>query len=421
MGFFLMKNNELIPHLFRTEYGKIVAVLSKLFGIVHIEIAEDLASETFLVAAETWPYNGIPNNPTAWLYTVAKNKAKNHFARNSLFTNKIANELKRDSKDWMDGEIDWSDKNIEDSQLQMMFAICHPSIPEKGQIALALRILCGFSVNEIANAFLCNKDTIHKRLFRAKEILRVENIQLEIPRNSEITQRLDTVLKTLYLLFNEGYYSEYNVLMIRKELCVEAMNLLYVLLQNKHTNQHNTNSLMSLMCFHSSRLDARLSKNGEVILYEDQDTSLWNQTLIEKGFYYLQQASKHDAISPYYLEASIAYWYTVKMDSEEKWKSILYLYDQLLIINYTPIAALNRIIALSKVKGKIEALKELKNLNYKDNHFYFLLMGNLYEGIDYKKAITALEKALHLSHSETEKLTILTKIEKLHSLARSKT
>lgn len=158
-----------------------------------------------------------------------------------------------------------------------------------------------------------------------------------IPDESQLQTRLDTVLRTLYLLFSEGYYSERNPSLIRKELCLEAMNLAYLLLQNDLTNNHSTNSLMALMCFHSSRLDARLSEKGEIILYQNQDENLWDKTLIEKGFYYLQQASKWEIVSKYYLEASIAYWYTVKNDNQEKWESILSLYDQLLKIDYTPI------------------------------------------------------------------------------------
>ena len=167
-----MEQQELIPHLFRTEYRKIVSVLCKHFGFSQMEAAEDIASETFLTAAQTWPMKGIPQNPVAWLYNVAKNKAKNHLQRNSLYENKIAPELKSAFSDWQESEIDLSPQNINDSQLQMMFAICHPSIPPEAQIGLSLRILCGFGIEEIADAFLTNKETINKRLFRAKEKLR---------------------------------------------------------------------------------------------------------------------------------------------------------------------------------------------------------------------------------------------------------
>jgi RNA polymerase sigma-70 factor (ECF subfamily) len=232
-----MKKNELIPHLFRTEYRKIVAVLCKHFGFDEIEIAEDIASDTFMTAAQTWGMNGVPKNPTAWLYNVAKNKAKNYLQRDSLFKNKIALEIKKTSSDSEENEIDLSTQNINDSQLQMMFAICHPSISPEAQIGLSLRILCGFGIEEIADAFLTNKETINKRLFRAKGKLREEKIKIEMPHVSEIDARLINVLRTIYLLFSEGYYSESQNQIIRKELCFEAMRLCTMLVENSSTNK----------------------------------------------------------------------------------------------------------------------------------------------------------------------------------------
>jgi len=232
-----MKKNELIPHLFRTEYRKIVAVLCKHFGFDEIEIAEDIASDTFMTAAQTWGMNGVPKNPTAWLYNVAKNKAKNYLQRDSLFKNKIALEIKKTSSDSEENEIDLSTQNIKDSQLLMMFAICHPSISPEAQIGLSLRILCGFGIEEIADAFLTNKETINKRLFRAKGKLREEKIKIEMPDVSEIDARLINVLRTIYLLFSEGYYSESQNQIIRKELCFEAMRLCTMLVENPSTNK----------------------------------------------------------------------------------------------------------------------------------------------------------------------------------------
>ncbi|HEY2720513.1 MAG TPA: sigma-70 family RNA polymerase sigma factor, partial [Chitinophagaceae bacterium] len=195
-----MDSEKLIPHLFRTEFRKIAAVLCKVFGIDHIEIAEDIASETFLAAFETWTYRGLPENPTAWLYHVAKNKAKNYLHRNSVFENKIMPDLKKTSQQADLDEVDLSTQNITDSQLQMMFALCHPSISTSAQVGLSLRILCGFGIEEIADAFLTNKEAINKRLFRAKETLRNEGIRIELPPSAEIDARLNSVLTTIYLL-----------------------------------------------------------------------------------------------------------------------------------------------------------------------------------------------------------------------------
>ena len=212
-------------------------MLCKHFGFDEIEIAEDIASDTFMTAAQTWGMNGVPKNPTAWLYNVAKNKAKNYLQRDSLFKNKIALEIKKTSSDSEENEIDLSTQNINDSQLQMMFAICHPSISPEAQIGLSLRILCGFGIEEIADAFLTNKETINKRLFRAKGKLREEKIKIEMPDVSEIDARLINVLRTIYLLFSEGYYSESQNQIIRKELCFEAMRLCTMLVENPSTNK----------------------------------------------------------------------------------------------------------------------------------------------------------------------------------------
>ncbi len=352
-----MEGNELLPNLFRTEYRKIAAVLCKHFGFVHMEIAEDIVSDTFLTATETWGLKGLPENPVAWLYTVAKNKAKN-LLKHEAVQQKTAKILSTPEHEITNTDIDLSDENIRDSQLQMMFAVCHPAIPAESQIGLALRILCGFGIEEIADAFLTNKETINKRLFRAKEKLREENIAIAFPGKTEINKRLEMVLRTLYLLFNEGYYSASQNAVLRKDLCMEAMRLTILLLENPSTNLPPVNALLSLMCFQSSRFEARTDASGETVLYNDQDTSLWDQQLIMQGEYYLNMASQGQVLSKYHLEAGIAYWHTIKEDSAEKWEQILQLYNHLLQLEYSPMAALNRTYALSKANGKAEAIAE---------------------------------------------------------------
>ncbi|HLZ16942.1 MAG TPA: DUF6596 domain-containing protein [Cyclobacteriaceae bacterium] len=403
---------EIIPHLFRTEHRKITAVLCKLFGIEHMEVAQDIASDTFLLAMETWSYKGIPENPVAWLYTVAKNKAKNHLHRNQIFFDHVAPQLQAFAN--AEGiEIDLSDKNIQDSQLQMLFAICHPSIPAEAQVGLALRILCGFGIDEIASAFLTNKETINKRLFRAKEKLQHEQVKIVFPPEEKIHSRLETVLTTLYLLFNEGYYSESKDAIVREDLCQEAMRLTLLLIEHDSTNQPYVRAMYALMCFHASRFPARKNKNGDMVLYQDQDEALWNAELINKGMYFLNLASAGDKISRYHLEAGIAYWHTIKADSQEKWSAILSLYNQLLQIEYSPVAALNRTYALAKTNGKEEAIAEAEKLKLNDNHFYFTLLGELYKGIDNDKARQHFQKAFLLARTQTDKQTLQKQIDAL--------
>ena len=409
----MKKEEGIIPHLFRTEYRKIIAVLSKRFGFEQIEIAEDIASDTFLTATQAWGISGLPENPVAWLYNVAKNKAKNHLQRNTVFENKIAPVLNYGAFPSLDPDIDLSPENINDSQLQMMFAICHPSISSEAQIGLSLRILCGFGIEEIADAFLTNKETINKRLFRAKERLRAEKIDIELPSIAQMDSRLEVVLATIYLLFNEGYYSLSQNKTIRKELCFEAMRLCKMLVDNEITNKPPANALLSLMCFHASRFEARFNKYGETVLYDEQDTGLWNPELISQGGYYLNRSANGDSVSKYHLEAGIAYWSTQKSDTKDKWENVLQLYNRLLQIQYSPIAALNRTYALAKAKSKEEAIAEAEKLNLTENPFYFGLLGELWLDIDNKKSIQNFKKALILAKTETGRLAIQTKLDRL--------
>ena len=407
-----------------------VAVISKLYGLQHIEIAEDIVSETFLVASETWGIKDIPNNPTAWLYAVAKQKALYHFRRNKIFEKKIVPEIvSRQVDSTGEEEPNFSDQNIKDSQLQMLFAVCNPAIASEAQIGLALRILCGFGIDEIAEAFLSNKETINKRLFRAKEKLRTEKVTMDLPSEHEITHRLDNVLHVIYLLFNEGYYSKTRNEVLRKELCLEAMRLGLMLTEYTRTNQPKTNALIALMCFHASRFNARQQNDPNIsrlILYDEQNKDLWDQSLINQGWHFLNLSAHGNEITSYHLEARIASWHCVKEDSKEKWDDILRLYDQLLLINYSPSVALHRIFALYKAndgmpdnQARRTALHEAEKLQFENNHFYFLLLGELYKSIDTNKAKINFEKAYALAKTDLEKQIIQEKIHNLGNIGKA--
>ena len=255
--------------------------------------------------------------------------------------------------------------------------------------------------------------TINKRLFRAREKLRQAKVQIAFPGRQEIHQRLEPVLQTLYLLFNEGYYSESNNSVLREELCLEAMRLNYLLLENEQTRLPQVNALLSLMCFHASRFAARKNCNGAIVLYQDQDETLWNEALITKGALLLKEASIGNTLSKYHLEASIAYWHTQKKDTPEKWENILQLYNRLLQLAYSPIAALNRTYALSKVAGKATAIIEAEKLLLVSNHFYFALLGELYTGIDDQKARLHFAQALALAKTAADKASMQKKMDGL--------
>lgn len=390
-----------------------VAVISRRFGLQHIEIAEDIVSETFLQASESWGIKGVPENPTAWLYAVAKQKTLYHFRRNRIFEEKVIPAITSEVERNDETALDFSTQNIRDSQLQMLFAICNPAIASEAQIGLALRILCGFGIDEIADAFLSNKETINKRLFRAKEKLRTENISMELPPESELAGRLDNVLHIIYLLFSEGYYSKTQDQILRKDLCIEALRLGLMLTEYEKTNLPKTSALIALMCFHASRFDARLTNGDALVLYEQQNEALWDQTLINQGMHFLGVSAQGDEVSSYHLEARIASWHCMKKDTPEKWQDILQLYDELLRVNYSPSVALNRVFALYKVKGPQAALTEALALCMEDSHFYFLLLGELYRQLDKTKARHNFQMAYNLARTQTEKQGIQEKIDGL--------
>lgn len=408
-----MNGQELIPHLFRTEYRKLVSVLCSHFGIQHMETAEDIVSDTFLSASESWGMKGIPENPVAWLYTVAKNKTRTYLNRNKLFEQKLSPEIRYGSAQSEEPDPDFSDRNIEDSQLAMIFAVCNPLVSSESQVALALNLLCGFGAQEIADAFLSNREVIYKRLNRAREKLKEAGMAIAPPTAAETDARLDNVLTTLYLLFSEGYYSASQNTILRQELCAEAMRLVHLLSENTLTARPSIDALLALMCFHASRFEARSGQNGEIILYDEQDETRWDRELIAHGSYLLERASTGTVLSKYHLEANIAYWHTHKQDSAEKWENILQLYNRLLQLEYSPMAALNRTYALSKANGREEAIREAEKLGLENNHFYFSLLGNLYTGIDNTKARQHFLRALELAHSEAERRLIERNIERL--------
>ena len=410
-----MENNAL-KDLFQREFAKIVAVISKQFGLKHIALAEDIVSETFLTAIESWAVKGIPENPTAWLYKVARQKCLYHFRRGKIYDEKVLPNLTSQHAHTEGfSELNFTNDNIRDSQLQMMFAVCNPAIASEAQIGLALRILCGFSIEEIAEAFLSNKETINKRLFRAKERLREENITLSrvVEDQTEIINRLDNVLHMIYLLFNEGYYSRTQNEILRRDLCYEAMRLGVMLTEYSPTNLPMTNALMALMCFHASRFNARQTNENSMVLYEQQNEDSWDQDLIRQGRHFLLRSAEGDEMTSYHLEAKIASWHCIKEDTQEKWDQILQLYNQLLMINYSPAVALNRTFALYKANGREIALKEAEKLRLEHNHFYFVLLGELYREVDEKKAKFNYQKALALAKTEIEKQGIQEKINKL--------
>jgi RNA polymerase sigma factor (sigma-70 family) len=405
-----MDQSNLIPQLYRQEFSKMVALICSRFGVDQMDAAEDIVSETFLAAAETWGLKGVPDNPVGWLYRVARNNTLNGLKHERVFRQKVKGELVRGSVWRVEPELDISPENIEDSQLRMIFAVCHPSIPVEAQVSLALRVLCGFTIDETAQALLTTKANINKRLYRAKEKLRSSGVTLTLPDEGEMNARLDAVLVTLYLLFNEGYYSASPDKLLRKDLCLEAMRLTYLLTEHREIVRADIYSLLALMCFQASRLNARVDAAGGLVLYEQQDSGLWDVELINRGNSFFVKACDAGVLSRYQLEAAIAWWHTHHRDGREKWENILMLYNKLLIMDYSPIAALNRAYAFARVYGKEAAIPEAEGLELEGNMFYHSLLGELYMRVDDRVAIGHFERAAALASTEAERSVLREKI-----------
>jgi RNA polymerase sigma-70 factor (ECF subfamily) len=406
--------NQLVDHLFRHESGKMIAVLSKLLGLRDLQTAQDITQDTLLQALRTWSYKGLPDNPAAWLYRVARNKAVDHLRREKTFRGvRSQHAYLLQSEYTLNATVHFFEAGeIEDSQLRMMFAVCHPSIPVDSQIALALKTLCGLSVGEIARAFLKDEETIAKRIYRAKEKIKAESIELELPSPSQLPKRLDAVLHCLYLLFSEGYNSSHAMQLIREELCEEAIRLAYLLTKTALTNLPRTKALLALFCFQASRLQARLDEGGNIILLKHQDRTKWYRPLILKGFSFLEAATQKET-SFYHLEAAIAYFHAVAPSFEAtNWKAIYYLYQILADNHPTSFIALNKAIAASYAVSKESALAELQQIKGLENYYlYYTAIGEIYSDLHrLKDAQHYYEKALSLTRSVAEQLLLQDKI-----------
>jgi RNA polymerase sigma-70 factor (ECF subfamily) len=408
--------NTLVDHLFRHESGKMVSVLSRLLGLQNMETAHDIVQDTLLQAMNTWSYNGIPENPPAWLYRVAKNKAIDFLRRQEKFK-----EISPQYSYLLQSEYTLAstlnnlflDDEIQDSQLRMIFACSHPSITEESQIALTLKALCGLNANEIARAFLTNEETINKRIYRAREKIKAERIELNVPQGKELPVRLDVVLKCLYLLFNEGYNSSDPENLIREDLCWEAMRLVYVLTTCNVTNLPRTNALLSLMCFQASRLQARLDDKGNIVLLKHQDRRKWYKPLIESGFLYLEIATENSEPSAYHVEATIASIHASASSFEQTdWETIYHLYETLYRLQPAPIVALHKAIASAYATSREFALEQLLQIKgLEDYYLYHTSIGEIYFELQNKKMAKKFYKtALHLTNSKQEQQLLQIKI-----------
>jgi len=404
---------QLVGHLFRIEAGKMAAVLTRLLGTEHFDTAEDIVQDTLLKAMESWRMRGIPDNPSAWMYKVAHNKAIDWVRSQQRKTkSRLPNESDK-LNPFVNEQSIFAEQEIEDSVLRMMFACCHPSIPVESQVALTLKTLGGLSVAEIGHAFLTTEETIAKRIYRAKEKIKEQKIKLDPPSVFELPQRLNSLLHVLYLLFNEGYYTSSGDALIREDLCAEAMRLNYLLVNHLATNLPKVNALMALMCLQSSRFEARTSVSGEIILLENQDRNKWNQMLIQKGLWFLEKASTSHTLNEYLVEASIASVHALaKRFEDTSWDKLIALYDVLLEMKPSPVVSLNRAIAIGYALSPEQGIKELQKIvKLEANSHYYVALGNFYLKLyNHDAALTSFQNALAKTFHTPERELIEQKI-----------
>ncbi len=417
-------------HLFRHEAGRLVSVLTGIFGIERLQLAEDVVQEALIRAFQTWPYYGIPKNPAAWLTQTAKNLALDVIRREKLFWEKQP-AMTQFVEQWSDnsGGDDslLLEGEIKNDRLRLMFACCHPLVPQEAQTALALKTLCGFSPAEIASAFLTTEAAIAKRLTRARQRIRDQQIPFEIPSGPELSARLDGVLQTLYLLFNEGYKASSGERLVREELCYEAIRLAVLLAEQPVGNQPRTHALIALMLLNAARLTSRTDAEGNVLRLKEQDRAAWDKGMVARGMFHLAESAAGDELTVYHLQAGIAACHCAAADyAGTDWPRILSLYDRLVEIDDSPVVALNRAVAVAQVHGAqagIKAIAAIQNQQSLDSYYllYAVLAEFEAELEEFEAAADHLRKAIRLTDLKTEQVFLSKRLKGCEERSRCET
>jgi RNA polymerase sigma factor (sigma-70 family) len=411
--------SQLVEHLFRHESGKMVATLTRIFGIEHWNLAEDVVQEALARALETWPYRGVPENPSAWIMRASRNLALDVIRREKVFRGKepeIAYLIENSRSLLPEGEIS-PENGIGDDRLRMMFVCCHPVIAPEAQVALALKTLCGFSVTEVSRAFLTTEAAIAKRLTRAKQKIQEARVPFEIPVGDELTRRLDSVLQSLYLLFNEGYKASSGSKLVREELCHEAIRLTDLLAQHRCGNQPKTHALLALILLNAARTPAREDNQGNLLRLEEQDRTRWDQPMIERGMSHLRESASGGEISEYHLQAGIAACHATAVDYQStNWERILSLYDRLMECDDSPVVALNRAVAVANVHGPQEGLKVVRAIKDRDKlasyYLFYSVIGELeIRSNNREAAAEQFRKAFELAETKSERAFLLKRLQ----------
>lgn len=407
------KNKEkVIDHLFRHQYGKLVAILTRFFGLAHLEMIEDAVQDTFILAMVKWRQQ-IPDNPEGWLTRAAKNRAIDLLRKIKADNNRIT---KVDQNQTVENlEHLFLEHEIADSQLRMIFTACHPTLHPRDQIAFALKTIAGFSTKEIAAALLLKPETIKKRLSRARKTIKSNNLTFSLPDKQTVLSRLDRVLEVVYLIFNEGFHSNHQKMLIRKDLCGEAIRLMTLILKKEVLRTGNTYALFGLLCFHAARLESKVSEDFESIDLKNQDRSTWYQPLIQLGNDAMHKAMEYNDYSCYHIEAAIAIEH-LKANSfaETDWWKILYLYQKLQDLTHDPLTNLNVALVRLQLNQNEEALDLLNKINpthlEQRAYLYYGVKAEFYQNIGQsKQAVACIDQALEKVSNNMERKYLLQK------------
>jgi RNA polymerase sigma-70 factor, ECF subfamily len=349
----------LVDHLFRHSTGRMVAVLARRLGAERLDLAEEVVQEALLRALATWPYRGVPDNPRGWLFQVARHRALDLLRREDVLRGK----LEALGAEWASAGGGATPQGVDDDELAMILMCCHPALPRAARVALTLKTVGGFGVDEIAAALLARPASVAQRLVRAKRQLRAERVDLTIPPADALPLRLESVLDVLYLMFNEGYAAHGGDNLVRAELCGEAIRLARIVAAHPPTDRPAVHALLALMLLQSSRLPARADAAGDLLLLSEQDRARWDRDAIAEGLGHLDRAAEGDTVSVYHAEAAIAACHAAAPDeASTDWPYVLQLYDDLTQLTPSPVVQLNRAIALAMVEGPAAGLRALEPL-----------------------------------------------------------
>jgi RNA polymerase sigma-70 factor (ECF subfamily) len=359
----------LVDHLFRRQAGQMVATLTRTLGSRHLALAEDAVQDALLTALQQWPFRGIPDHPEAWLFQVARNRALDRLRHGQMAADKepaLALAVPALEEPAAAPLLRHELPPLEDDQLGLLFLTCHPSLSADARVALALKLVGGFSVGEIARAFLAQESAIAQRLVRAKRQLRDENASFGMPDSTELPARVDSVLDALYLMFNEGYAATSGDQLIRGDVAAEAIRLARMITTHPAATGPRAWALLALMLLHAARFPARVDSEGTLFLLRDQDRRTWDHAMIAEGMHALDRASAGDTVTAVHLEAGIAACHAAAASWESTaWTQIVELYDELLKLTHSPVVAMNRAVAVSRVEGPLSGLAALDAMEHR--------------------------------------------------------